>query len=346
MIIQSINIFRYSIPIINQSYARNQDNASGLLISVSIDGANTGWGEISCIDSRSSQSFNDFFWQIEEYKISIENQDLSFDELIGLVPIHISSPNVRYGLELAIYDLYSRSLSLPLSNFIKQDAPDSIYTNGFYITDIDLSSFDLIKVKLLSNNSISESNRIRSIVSDCPGSRLRLDGNQIFDLPRAIRFVKELEGLPIDYIEQLTPANNVDDISELRLHTDIKIAVDESVDSISSAQEIIDNSAADVFVIKPSQFGGISDLLEVVSLANQNNIEVVITHAFETAIGRMGNVHLALSLTSQPCGFGMGKYLKNDFGLDGISTNSRLQIKKTIGHGIVPSKKVLDTIEV
>ena len=80
----------------------------------------------------------------------------------------------------------------------------------------------------------------------------RLDANGAFDLSQAIRFSKEMEVFNIDYIEQPLPANALSDLSELRQHTEIPIAVDESISDYESAIYIIEESAADVLIIKPT----------------------------------------------------------------------------------------------
>ena len=344
MKIKSINIFRYNIPFINAQYGKGQDSAYGALISIEIEGSDPGWGEISFIESRKLQKFENLVWQIEEYKLASINEELTFDEVISLVPIHVESANVRFALELAIYDCYSKSLHRPLSKIIKDDAGQSVSTNGLYGAGIDVSSFDIIKVKTMSNNTLTESRRIRSIASEFPGSMIRIDGNQIFDLPRAIRFIKELDGLHIDYIEQLLPKDDSDDISELKLHTDIPLAVDESASSIGEIESMIYNDAADVFVIKPSQFGGVTELIEAAKLVKNNNLRLVITHGFETAVGRMGNIHMALSLTDECCGFAMGRYLEKDLCSDGIASDKIITVDDSIGHGISPTSNQIRAI--
>ena len=67
----------------------------------------------------------------------------------------------------------------------------------------------------------------------------RLDANGVFDLPQAIRFCKEMEKFNIDYIEQPLAADELIDLAELRYHTEIPIAVDESITNLESAEKIV-----------------------------------------------------------------------------------------------------------
>ena len=76
------------------------------------------------------------------------------------------------------------------------------------------------------------------------------------DLNRSIRFCKMLEGKPIDYIEQTIESKHLEDIQELAFHTEILIAVDESVTDIDSVHRFLEYQCADVFVLKPMTIGG------------------------------------------------------------------------------------------
>ena len=52
--------------------------------------------------------------------------------------------------------------------------------------------------------------------------KFRIDVNEQLDLPRAIRFCKSMEQFNIEY-EQPLPKNELEDLSELRMHTEILV---------------------------------------------------------------------------------------------------------------------------
>jgi len=140
--------------------------------------------------------------------------------------------------------------------------------------------------------------------------KFRLDLNCAFDLPKAIRFCKEMEKFNIDYIEQPLPADNLEDLAELTYHTEIPIAVDESLTDFQSAEKIIEEQAAHVFVIKPMVSGGFTECKKIINLARTENIRVVITSSLETSIGRTACLHLALANEiTEVCGLATGEVL-------------------------------------
>ena len=122
-----------------------------------------------------------------------------------------------------------------------------------------------------------------------------------------------MEKFNIDYIEQPLPAEALEDLAELRYHTDIPIAVDESLTDFQSAEKIIEEQAADVFIIKPRVSGGFTECKKIINLARKENIRTVITSSFETAIGRSACLHLtAANEITEVCGLATGCLLSED----------------------------------
>ena len=162
----------------------------------------------------------------------------------------------------------------------------------------------------------------------------RLDANGAFDLPQAIRFCKEMEAFNIDYIEQPLPADELVDLAELSYHTEIPIAVDESLTDYSSAEKIIENQATDVFVIKPMVSGGFTESKKIINLAKEENIRIVITSSLETNIGRMACLHLAAANEiTESCGFSTAALLNEDT-IAPIIKNGLIQIPDIPGVGL------------
>ena len=69
--------------------------------------------------------------------------------------------------------------------------------------------------------------------------------------------------------------SELEDLAELRLHTEIPIALDESIIDLNSAKQIIENRSSDIFVIKPMIIGSLSECLAIINLGKENNIKSV-----------------------------------------------------------------------
>ena len=166
-------------------------------------------------------------------------------------------PSIKFGFETALYDLISKKGNISLSKYWNRNALDNIYFNTVYdINNKNIKPNKLLKLKM-SLKSIDKSIKIiDNIFEKFSDIKLRLDFNGTLDLTSAKKWIKMLSGYNIDYIEQPLAFNCLDDLYELRLESDISIAVDESLTDLNSAYNIINKKAADVFIIKPMLSGG------------------------------------------------------------------------------------------
>ena len=195
--------------------------------------------------------------------------------------------------------------------------------------------FHVLKVKVGFRNLFDEMEHLDLLRSSYGENILfRLDVNGAFDLPKAIRFCKEMEAFNIDYIEQPLPSGELVDLAELRYHTNIPIAIDESLTDFDSAEKNIEQQTADVFVIKPMISGGFVESKKIVELARQENIRVVITSSLETEVGRMACLHLAAANEiSEPCGVATGVFLQEDKKIENIR-EGKIALSQSYGLGV------------
>ena len=145
-----------------------------------------------------------------------------------------------------------------------------------------------------------------------------------------------MEKFNIEYIEQPLPKNDFNDLSELRMHTSIPIAVDESLISIESAEKIIDSQAADIFVIKPAMIGDYDEINKIINLANQNDIKCIITNMLDGAVNRMACLHIAAAYNiSDDCGLSMDNLFESNLYQTPKVINGKLTIPKISGLGLI-----------
>ena len=141
-----------------------------------------------------------------------------------------------------------------------------------------------------------------------------------------------MEKFNVDYIEQPIMKDNLEDLSELRYHTEIPIALDESLTDFISAESIIEMQAADIFIIKPMISGGFHESGKIINLAISENIRTIITSSLESIIGQAACLHLASAHEiSEACG------LANDYLLN--KDNASLTINAGVAN--IPNKNGL-----
>ena len=296
----------------------------------------TGVGEAAPLEGFSQENVKEVYYALEGFHQAIDGENFDRKDLFSLIYIHTEGiPSARFALEMAVFDLLAQEEKKPLALYLNPHAPTEIAVNGISGIHMPGDGFKVIKVKVGFRNLFDEIEHLVMLTQSFGKDILfRLDVNGAFDLPQAIRFCKEMEAFNIDYIEQPLPAEELVDLAELSYHTEIPIAVDESLTDYSSAEKIIENQATDVFVIKPMVSGGFTESKKIINLAKEENIRIVITSSLETNIGRMACLHLAAANEiTEVCGLATGALL-NEKTKAPIIENGLIQIPDIPGIGM------------
>ena len=298
MKITQFKVIPFTIPFVNPLQTSNVKYVQRDGVWIKMKWKNfSGFGEAAPLPGFSNENLNEVNYALEGFYQAIRNEEMDAEELFKLVEVHSQNyPSVRFAIETAIHDLLSQNSGKPMSKNINPSALSEIKVNGMVGAHLPSDGFKVMKVKVGHNNLFDEIDHLKELTNLFGKEVLfRLDVNGAFDLSRAIRFCKEMEVFNIDYIEQPLPASELEDLAELQYHTEIPIAVDESLTDLKSAVKIIEEQAAQVFIIKPMVSGGFIESANIIKLAKSENIRSIITSSLETAIGRMACLNIAAS---------------------------------------------------
>ena len=146
------------------------------------------------------------------------------------------------------------------------------------------------------------------------GVILRLDANGGLSWETANRWLEVCDRFPeiIEFLEQPLPTDCFEEMLKLGDRHSTPIALDESVANLGQMQECYRRGWRGIFVVKPSIFGGRSQLRDF--LLN-HPVDVVFSSVFETEIGRQAVLELAAELQTilpknRPLGFGIDGWLE------------------------------------
>ena len=126
-----------------------------------------------------------------------------------------------------------------------------------------------------------------------PDLALRGDANGAWTRDEAREALAALADFRFDYVEQPLAAEDVAGLVALRGQSSVRIGADESVANEAGARRLLEAGAVDVFVLKPAALGGPLRALQIAVAARRAGIEVVFTHAFESAVGAHQALHCA-----------------------------------------------------
>ncbi|WNM27010.1 o-succinylbenzoate synthase [Demequina capsici] len=174
------------------------------------------------------------------------------------------------------------------------------------------------KVKVAGTVSLKDDVRRVEAVARAlgPAGRVRVDANGAWDVDTAVRSLKELDaaaraggGGGLEYVEQ--PCRTAAELAEVRRHTHVLVAADESVRIPGDADEVMRLGAADILVLKAAPMGGVRVCLDVV---DRYDVPIVVSSAMESSVGLAAGLALALAVDRLPyaCGLGTSALLAAD----------------------------------
>src|SRR5262249_56557190 len=90
-----------------------------------------------------------------------------------------------------------------------------------------------------------------------PGPLLRIDPNEAWDAATAVDRIRRLELYDLDWVEQPTPAGDVNGLAHVRRRVNAKIAADQAVFTTSQLLHVLEKQAADIVVQGSHDAGGL-----------------------------------------------------------------------------------------
>lgn len=136
---------------------------------------------------------------------------------------------------------------------------------------------------------------------------VRIDANGAWDVPSAIEAIRAIG--EVEYVEQ--PCATVEELAAVRRAVGVPIAADESIRRSGDPLRVARADAADIAVLKVAPLGG---MREVLKLADQLPMDVVISSALDSAVGIGAGVAAAAALPQlhHACGLGTGALFTRD----------------------------------
>lgn len=221
-----------------------------------------------------------------------------------------------WALETALLDAYTKNLGLPLYQYlggsretIETDITIPIVSPEHAYELAELNSkqgFDCFKIKV-GHDLAEDFARVRSVAQAVPDCRLRIDANQGYTPKQAEQFIQTMynEGLNIELFEQPVKKHDLLGLRYVREHSPVPVAADEAVFNAQDLLAVIRLQATDIVNIKLAKSSGIVEALDMIALAKQSGMKLMIGCMLESNIGLAASVHLA-------CGTGEFSYLDLD----------------------------------
>ena len=216
-------------------------------------------------------------------------------------------PAARCGLETAVIDAHCRASNIPMWQLwggadVRMRETDITIP----ITDLNKTvalargwhakGFRLFKMKI-GKDVESDIRRLEAVHRTLPGISFIGDGNQGFSRQDCLIFAREVKrfGGTMVLLEQPVVRDDLDSMAAIRRETGIPVAADESVRSLTDAQEVVAQDAADYINIKIMKTG-VTEAVEIASFTKASGLKLMIGGMLETRIAMGCSFSLVLGL--------------------------------------------------
>jgi L-alanine-DL-glutamate epimerase-like enolase superfamily enzyme len=191
-------------------------------------------------------------------------------------------------LDGALYDWLGRRVGQPVWRLLGTDrlTPPTSYTIGIDTVDGTAdrtrraTGYEVLKIKVGGPGDVERLRAVRAETS----ARLRIDGNEGWDLATARDLTPELIELGVEFVEQPFPAQDLDAFRGYReVSPRLPVLIDEGCKDLASVAPIA--TYADGIVIKLSKCGGIREALRMIHAARALDMQVMLGCMIESELG-------------------------------------------------------------
>lgn len=299
------------------------DEVRNAFVEITLDSGITGIGSGNPSEYVVGESFSQTVEALQEKNLQFligrdirELNQLTF-EVWQTFP---KNPAARAALDIALYDVFTRYLGVPLVKFLGQKIKTLPTSNTIGIKNVEETlkeageyiqkGFRVLKVKLGRDLTEDIERLVKLREKFGYYITIRIDANQGYDVKQTIEFHKRTLHLKIELIEQPLPAKAVAEMKQLPDEIKMTIAADESLITPQDALELIKPPrAAVIFNIKLMKCGGISQALKIADIAYQGGVDLFWGCNDESAVSITAALHAAFSCSNT-------KYIDLDGSLD------------------------------
>jgi L-alanine-DL-glutamate epimerase-like enolase superfamily enzyme len=209
-----------------------------------------------------------------------------------------SNPAARCAVSIACHDLVCKRLSLPLYRYWGLDTatPPTSYTIGLDSTErmgektaeaIE-AGYDSLKVKLGTDR---DREIVEAVREAAPDATIRVDANEAWQPNEAVRVIRDLADLGVEFVEQPVPAEEPEGLKFVHERSVLPIAADESCVTLADVPQVAGRAA--IANIKLMKCGGLREARRMIGAARAHGLEVMLGCMIESNASIAAACHLA-----------------------------------------------------
>jgi muconate cycloisomerase len=271
-----------------------------------------GWGEAACLGGPtwSEESAESIAVTLERYVVPwLRGRDAAQLEALRVEMARRvqGNPFARAAVEMALWDLNGRALGVPVHRLLGGRVRDRVPLSwSLAVTSGDAEVAEarekvahghrVFKIKTAARPIAEDVARVRAIRDAVgPDVRLRVDANQGWDRPTALRAIRAMEPYDLDFVEQPVPRWDLDGLAEIARRVRVPIMADESCGSPQDALAIARRGGVAILALKLTKSAGLAATMTIARIAEAAGLGCYVGCMIETSLGTAAYLHAAVA---------------------------------------------------
>lgn len=355
MKVTGFGLYRFRLPLTAPLVFKGATlkHREGLLLRLEGEAGAVGWGETSPLPGFSRESLPGAARGLGDMAASVVGREVASDwigtdgTLARMLDRADLAPSVRFGFELAVWNLYAAARGVALPALISERSRAVVPLNGLLAGPsaqapseaqrMREDGYEAVKLKV-GGRPLEEDVVLVRTLKEALGESvaLRLDANRAWTLHEAMEFARGIVGVRVEYLEE--PLADPAGLEAFTRSCGVRVALDESMVGMAPGA-LEEHRYASAVVMKPSLLGGISRVLRLADRAASLGIRPVVSAAYETGVGTAALVGLAAGIGGGvPAGLDTYRRLAGDVIEPRLPLPaSHVQVRETVasGRGVV-----------
>ena len=271
-----------------------------------------GWGEAACLGGPtwSEESSESIAATIERYIVPwLVGRDASGIEVLSreMARRVQGNPFARAAVEMALWDLNGRALGVPVHRLLGGRVRDRVPLSWSLAVADPAAEIEegrakvarghrIFKIKTAARPVAEDVERVRRLREALgPDVSLRVDANQGWDRPTALKAIRGLEPYGIDFVEQPVPRWDFEGMAEIGRRVDVPIMADESCFSPHDAMLIARLGGVSILGLKVTKSAGLIGSMAIARIAEAAGMGCYVGCMIETSLGTAAYLQVALA---------------------------------------------------
>lgn len=209
------------------------------------------------------------------------------------------NPAAKGAVSIALHDLVAKRAGLPLYRYWGLN-PAATITSSFTIAidtldrmakkteDAVAEGYSILKVKLGTERDRAI---IETVREHAPDATIRVDANEAWTPPEAVRKIQWLADYDVEFVEQPLPADHHEGLRYVYERSALPLALDESCVTLADVPHVADR--ADIANLKLMKCGGLRETRRMIHAARAHGLEVMLGCMIESNASIAAAAHLA-----------------------------------------------------